>query len=96
MIHLAELYDIPIVYLKAADYSPVFHIIIGNNVNPVVYSDATLPFTYGNLSITEMFASAAFYFFFVLVGKFRFCEKADWIAKKHFGELDKKGMKQHP
>lgn len=92
MMHLAELYDIPIVYLKATDYSPVFHSIMGNDVNPAVYSDLNLPFTYGRLSVTEMFSSTMFYLFFVTIGKFSYSWNSDRIAEKHFGGLERKGM----
>lgn len=91
--HLADLYDIPIVYLLANDFSSVFHKVLGNGVNPLVFSELAHPFTHGKLSITEMLHSMNFYAAISTAGQW-FCEWTnDLMTSKHLKNIRRKSMK---
>ena len=87
MVHFAELYDVPIVFLMATDVTPLIHNILGNDINPFVYSDIIYGFTYGKLSFTEMMFSATSYLIFSTFGKLIVGRSADKVASKYMKDV---------
>ncbi|KAG5668850.1 hypothetical protein PVAND_016772 [Polypedilum vanderplanki] len=54
LIFLAEIYDCPVIYFGASDVSFVWHGLMGNDVNPALYSDFQLiPFLHRYLTFFE-------------------------------------------
>ncbi|XP_070498797.1 UDP-glucosyltransferase 2-like [Chironomus tepperi] len=60
---MAEIFDCPIAFVGAIDPPNVLHSLIGNDVNPLKYSESTLlPFVHGKMSLYEMAQSVFFQF----------------------------------
>ncbi|KAL7011764.1 hypothetical protein ACKWTF_014434 [Chironomus riparius] len=60
---LAEIYDCPIIAFAASEPAIANHGLMGNDVNPAIYSDATrFPYLHGQLSFSERVSSVAYYF----------------------------------
>lgn len=60
---LAEIYDCPIVALAASEPAIAHHGLMGNDVNPAIYSDSTrFPYLHGQLSFSERVTSVAYFF----------------------------------
>ncbi|CAG9804990.1 unnamed protein product [Chironomus riparius] len=62
---MAEIFDCPLAYLSAIEPPNIFHSMIGNDVNPLKYSESTvLPSVHGKLTLYEKFRSIMFQFFY--------------------------------
>jgi glucuronosyltransferase len=61
---MAEIFDCPLAYVSAIEPPNIIHSMIGNDVNPLKYSETiTLPSVHGKLTLYEKFRAVQFQFF---------------------------------
>lgn len=70
LLMLSEVFDCPVILISSAEVTTPIHKMLGNDVNPSMYSEAFLPYLHNHLNFWQKIHSWSVYFWMENVFKF--------------------------